>query len=139
MARETTRKTYDRYRDRLTGRFVKRSTWKRSKAHGGDRYKRERVPRKKEREIEPPPPPVGPVHEWLVSFKYAASGRVLDVIVTARSEAEARAVADKFLQDDPQARRIVAAGFTGWEVTVANAGPTDEEAGEAEFRAASKG
>ena len=30
------------YRDRITGRFVSKSTWKRSRAHGGSRYKRER-------------------------------------------------------------------------------------------------
>lgn len=30
-----------RYRDRETGQFVSRSTWKRSKAHDGTRYKRE--------------------------------------------------------------------------------------------------
>ena len=29
------------YRDRLTGRFVSRATWTRSKAHDGTRYKRE--------------------------------------------------------------------------------------------------
>ena len=28
------------YRDTWTGRFAKKSTWKRSKAHGGTRYKR---------------------------------------------------------------------------------------------------
>jgi len=30
------------YRDRITGRFVSKSTWKRSRAHGGSRYKGER-------------------------------------------------------------------------------------------------
>jgi hypothetical protein len=31
------------YRDTKTGRFASKSTWKRSKAQGGDRYKRQRV------------------------------------------------------------------------------------------------
>lgn len=31
------------YRDSETGRFAKRSTWNRSKAQGGTRYKRETV------------------------------------------------------------------------------------------------
>lgn len=28
------------YRDKVTGRFVSRATWKRSKAHGGARFRR---------------------------------------------------------------------------------------------------
>lgn len=32
-----------RYRDRVTKQFVSAATWKRSLAHGGVRYKRERV------------------------------------------------------------------------------------------------
>jgi len=31
-----------RYRDRYTGHYVSKSTWVRSKAHGGSRYVRER-------------------------------------------------------------------------------------------------
>jgi len=31
------------YRDSSTGRFVKSSTWKRSKAQGGSRYVRQRI------------------------------------------------------------------------------------------------
>lgn len=31
------------YRDKVTGRFVSRAVWKRSKARGGKRYKRVRV------------------------------------------------------------------------------------------------
>jgi hypothetical protein len=30
-----------RYRDKLTGRFVAKATWQRSRAQGGNRYKRE--------------------------------------------------------------------------------------------------
>jgi hypothetical protein len=35
------KKTVTRYRDRKTGRFVAKSTWKRSRARGGTRIKRE--------------------------------------------------------------------------------------------------
>ena len=48
-----------RYRDHQTGKFVSHATWKRSKARGGTRYRRERPepkPKKKRREITPAPP-----------------------------------------------------------------------------------
>jgi len=32
-----------RYRDTRTGRFVSKATWKRSRAHGGSRYRRVRI------------------------------------------------------------------------------------------------
>lgn len=44
-----------RYRDRQTGRFVSKSTWTRSKAHDGTRYKREYA--KPEPTKLPPPEP----------------------------------------------------------------------------------
>ena len=34
------RKTVTRYRDKQTGRFVSRKTWKLSRAHGGNKFKR---------------------------------------------------------------------------------------------------
>ena len=37
------------FRDKKTGRFVSRSTWKQSKAHGGNRYVRERKPAQRTR------------------------------------------------------------------------------------------
>lgn len=43
------------YRDKKTGRFTKRATWKRSKAKNGKRYVRERIlskPKKRRRERE---------------------------------------------------------------------------------------
>ena len=49
------RKTVTRYRDRDTGRFVGKATWKRSRARGGTRYTRatyrKRPKRKAKREI----------------------------------------------------------------------------------------
>jgi hypothetical protein len=44
------KKKATRYRNRLTGRFVSEKTWKRSRAHGGSRFRREvsrRVKRRK--------------------------------------------------------------------------------------------
>lgn len=41
------------YRDTRTGRFVPKSTWKRSKVHAGKRYKREKQrPREEEEEYQ---------------------------------------------------------------------------------------
>lgn len=43
------------YRDTKTGKFSKKSTWQRSKARGGTRYKRQNVQvRERESEIEKP-------------------------------------------------------------------------------------
>jgi hypothetical protein len=58
-----------RYRDRKTGRFVSKSTWKRSHARGGERYKREnparyhRPPREEEEPEELPEPFEEPLEE----------------------------------------------------------------------------
>jgi hypothetical protein len=42
-----------RYRDTLTGRLASKQTWKRSKAQGGTRYKRESVGKKKKKKKVP--------------------------------------------------------------------------------------
>lgn len=64
------RRTRTVYRDSKTGRFVKRSTWKRSKAKGGKRYKRERVkaPKRKPPIPPPPPPPKKQFREYQVTL-----------------------------------------------------------------------
>lgn len=118
-----------RYRDRKTGRFAKKSTWKRSKAHGGKRYKREKIKRKRKR-IPPPPP----IYEWIVTFTYLESGRTFDVIVTAASEEEALDVASRFLLDDEQGRKIVRAGYHGWDRRAARGQRANEVSGLAEYR-----
>lgn len=117
------------YRDRLTGRFAKRSSWTRSKAQGGNRYVRQTI-------TVPPPPPPRDVYEFIVSLSYKG-GRSFDVIVTASDEAEAFTVAREFLSKDVQGQRIVKAGFTGWQTDVAKGVRSDEEAGEAEYRSKS--
>ena len=122
------------YRDRDTGRFVRKEVWKRAKKRGSKRYKREKVKPKP----PPPPPPEGPVYEWIISMSYKKSNRSFDVIVTARNEAEAYDVTRNFLRDDTQGRRIVQAGFHGWELVPAKGALTEEEPGEAEYRDKSK-
>jgi hypothetical protein len=122
------------YRDTLTGRFAKKAAWKRSKARGGKRYKREKVKRKKRL---PPPPRGGPVWEWIVTFTYR-SGRTFDVIVTARTEQEAYKVAEQFLRADKEGSRIVRAGYHGWDRRAARGSISNENVGEAEYRSESK-
>jgi len=51
------KKTITRYRDRKTGRFVSAATWRRSRAHGGSRFHREKARRVKRRK---PTQPVRP-------------------------------------------------------------------------------
>lgn len=123
------------YRDSKTGRFISKSTWKRSRAHNGVRYKRERVSG-----VRPMRPAAPPVFEWLVTFTYDKSGRSFDVIVTSLDETEAVSVAKQFLRDDDTEdfKRIVPSHFHGWSSTPAKGKPTDEDSGNAEYRIDSK-
>lgn len=60
------------YKDTLTGQYVTQSTWRRSKAHGGSRYKRtyeKYVKPSKKREITPAPTPSKNV-EYFISMDY---------------------------------------------------------------------
>lgn len=130
------------YRDSKTGRFTSKSTWNRSKGHGGSRYVRSLIVIKGKRPRRPPVERVPlaplPVFEWIVSFTYDKSGRSFDVIVTARDETEAESVAKEFLRRDPDAQRIARSRFHGWTAVPARGNRTDEDAGEAEYRGKSK-
>jgi hypothetical protein len=105
-----------RYRDTRSGRFVKRSTWKRSRAQGGKRYERETVrihPRLRGRKTKPAPPPqVGaPTYEWIVTWQPSQSNeRSFDIIVTARNDDEARERALEFIASDKNARKSLTSG-----------------------------
>lgn len=127
------------YRDKLTGRFAKRSSWTRSKAKGGKRYVRQTLTVKKKHKA-PPPRKRKPsdVYEWVVAIQPSAkSERTFDVIVTASEETQALTVAREFLSSDPQGQRIIRAG--GWAEAVAAKGVrSDEETGEAEYRSKSR-
>lgn len=46
-----------KYRDTKTGKFVSASTWRRSRAHGGTRYKRVNRSRPKKSGVSPVAPP----------------------------------------------------------------------------------
>jgi hypothetical protein len=69
------------YRDYKTGKFVSKSTWKRSRAHGGTRYKRHRVrqviPRKRPRLKKPAAvrPAAPPMEEYVIRIKSNATKR----------------------------------------------------------------
>jgi hypothetical protein len=65
-----TKKSVTRYRDTKTGRWVSKSTWKRSKAQGGTRYKREIPKKRKEGSGGTLPPPAKPFIPWLVLVRY---------------------------------------------------------------------
>lgn len=111
-----------RYRDRKTGRFVSKKTWQRSQARGRTRYKRE-IPqrRRKLRKAAPEKAPrLGPlpIYEWIVSFSYSASSRILDVIATAQTDNEAIEKAIDFLRKDPRAKHIVE-NLEKFEITAA--------------------
>lgn len=59
------------YRDTNTGRFARRSTWRRSVSHGGTRYKRQRQPARTARAISrklPVPPLTLPPGEYPVKI-----------------------------------------------------------------------
>lgn len=81
------------YRDRKTGKFVSRKTWKRSRAQGGTRYRRQRTgPVREGRKPKPssakvPKGPLvttTPLREWFVSLDYTGPrARTLDFFVLA--------------------------------------------------------
>lgn len=128
------------YRDSKTGKFVKKKLWKRSRASGGDRYKRERITaRKPAKPARRPIPPTRPaaepeVFEFVVSFSYDKSGRSFDLVVTATDKKQAEDVAKEFLSHDIKGRNISRSGYEGWKQRVAKGNPSDEDPGEAEYR-----
>lgn len=130
------------YRDSKTGRFVKKSTWTRSRGRGGTRFKRESI-----RQTSPPvrlpekatPPAARPsVFEWIVSFSYRRSNRSFDVIVTAASRTDALSTAKEFLRSDIDGSRIARSGFKNWSAAIARGNLTEVEAGNAEYRSKSR-
>jgi len=79
------------YRDRKTGRFISKATWKRSRARGGTRYVRQTVKVRKRRPPKPKRLPPGKLKEWLVTWEYDSDKgmRVLDFYAVTVSEARA--------------------------------------------------
>jgi hypothetical protein len=99
-----------RYRDSKTGRLVSKSTWKRSKAQGGGRYKRERPITKRRKKPTPTPPvptPITGIFEWLITFSYKTRVKSLDIIATASDADEAEDKALAFIARDRKAKQIL--------------------------------
>lgn len=135
------KKTRTVYRDSKTGKRVSKEKWKRSKAHGGTRYKRriEKIAKpKKKREAPEPVSILAPNREYIVAFKYTRTGKSFDVISVATSEKEAYDIAKQFLKQSPEGQRIVRANFRGWETVTAEGKPTTQAIGSAEYRAESE-
>ena len=131
------------YRDTATGRFASRSTWRRSRAHDGKRYRRQSIatkPKAVEKplqkrirtKVRPAAPPE--LREWLVTFTYEKTGRSFDLVVTARDEAGAFIFAKEFIAADPRGRKIAEARYHGWEITIAKAKVSIEKEGYVEYR-----
>lgn len=129
------RKKLTRYRDSLTGAFVSKATYKRSKAHGGTRYVRSKVPPKGKarkqprRQVGRPPVKVSTVRLsalWFVTLKYVNNrgARTFDFFVKSRKKENvmkyiARFAAGHknlaFSDQDPRAKDVISYldGF-GW-------------------------
>jgi hypothetical protein len=98
------------YRDLRTGRFAKKSSWKRSRSRGGTRFKRVAIAERKRQRYERGPRPAKPtaqIIDWLVSFEYASKKRrrgfEADVIVPALSstpESRILKMAKEFLEKE---------------------------------------
>jgi hypothetical protein len=143
MAKKRTTRTA--YRDSKTGRFTSKKTYNHSKAHGGQRYKPERIKKVQLRRPATRPafqeqkrPAIPSVFEWIVSFSYSSSGRSFDVIVTAKTPTEAKSVAKQFLREDIDGQRIARSNFRGWTVLVAKGDIASVTAGNAEYRSKSR-
>jgi len=111
------------YRDSLTGAFVSKATWKRSKAHGGLRYKRilfsVRRPKKVKVAVTPAVLPAAfGIKTWFVTLKYTNTRgtRTFDFFVRARNRSNvekyiARFAANEaklaFNEADPRSRSVI--------------------------------
>jgi hypothetical protein len=94
------------YRDSVTGRFVSKTKWKRSKGHGGKRYKRETVSRRKAQVGKTVTPPVfiARVQTFFASFKYTnlRGTRSFDFIVRAKNAGDVPNFVARFVKNHPK-------------------------------------
>jgi hypothetical protein len=90
------------YRDSKTGRFAKRSTWQRSKGHGGTRYKQETVTIPVKRRHIPPVLAL-PLRTFFVTFKYvnARGTRSFDFFTRAKNAKDAEKYVRSFVNTNP--------------------------------------
>jgi hypothetical protein len=135
------------YRDSKTGRFVKRSTWKRSRAHGGNRYRRtsfkvrtgpklKRPSSLQEGAVRPTALPFRRrLKEWLVTREYEGKRkRVLDLyVVAATKERALELVLDRILRGkDDNGYDLIWARKIPWSTEFVTEFKHDEEDEEGE-------
>ena len=136
-----TRQNPVRYRDRKTGRFVSRSTWKRSHAHDGVRFVREirpRVKRKPPTSRKPKKParrprPVLPHKpknvEWLVTISYHRKRRrsfEADLLIIAPLDATPGDLAEIAREHLPAKYTFLANWIEGGYSDIAMGKPTNQ-------------
>lgn len=114
------------YRDTVTGRFAKKSTWKRSKSRGGTRYVRQKLAFAVRPHVAKRPAPLLGIKTFFVTLKYTneRGTRQFDFIVRARNCADAYKFILKyaktnkklaFSEDDPRAKDVLTyLGSFGW-------------------------
>lgn len=81
------------------------------------------------------------VFEWLCTFTYERTGKSFDVIVTARTEDEAKDTALEFLWTSVRGRHIMESRRKlkkGWTMSIAQANKTRRKSGLAQYRDESK-
>lgn len=133
------------YRDKKTGRFASKSTWKRSRTHGGTRFKREplRVVKRSRAvaaarvKVRVRPAPLLGLFEWLVTWKYETTGKAVDFIATAYNKGDALQFVERFMRRT-EAGRTMLASRDLWRVTVAKGEVSTHEEGYVETRHSGK-
>ena len=114
-----------RYRDTETGRFTKKSTWKRGKRVGSKRYKREKV-KKPKRIIELPPPEM--YVEWIVAIEYSKRRKFnADLVIVARRDATPTELADQAREQLPEGKSFLANWIEGAYADIAMGEATKKE------------
>jgi hypothetical protein len=98
-----------RYRDSKTGRLVSKSTWKRSKAQGGKRYKRERQ--------SPQRSMPEPGNEYQINVKYKPSEKSTKVEVQISAQGPKGASREQVISA-VEYRRKHGQDKKGWEVNI---------------------
>lgn len=94
------------YRDTWSGKFVPKSTWKRSKAQGGTRYKREKQERKKPKE-----------EEYQINVKYKPSDKSTKVEVQISARGPRNKTRTQVIQA-METRRRTGEDPRGWKIDI---------------------
>jgi hypothetical protein len=91
------------YRDTKTGRFAKKSNWRKAKRRGSKRFKREYVRRKPKRDVTPRPPRQ-PLKTFFAVFTYvnARGKRQFDFFVKTVDRSRVEGYIKKFVKGHPK-------------------------------------